>query len=149
MVTDCRLSGTNVQRMSSVGLGHSSRTCNLDPSLPDGTHSGTAILSTLTSVTLLRVCVYSLNERVCTCACLYECDTTSLSSYASLFEAQAIWCPLSEIFYLACFEMPFVGGQGQVKATQILMWRKSLFIHNINNSNLIHLVKLQLAFRVG
>ena len=103
--------------MSSVGSGHSSRRCNLDPSLPDGTHSGIAILSTLTSVTPLCVCVCTcLNECVCVCVHVYVNVTLkSLSSHASLSKAQAIWCPLSESFYLACFdetsEILYVGGQ--------------------------------------
>lgn len=50
-------SGLPKVHTGSVAPGHSSQRCNLDLGLPDGTHSGIAILSTLTSVTLLRVCV--------------------------------------------------------------------------------------------
>ena len=92
------------------------------------------------------VCVYLL-EWVCVCVCVCVCvhvyvnvTLKALSGHASLSKAQAIWCPLSESFYLACFdetsEILYVGGQAstaKVRSQQCRfpIWSKSWLIHTM------------------
>lgn len=103
--------------MSRVAPGHNSRMRNLDPSLPDGSHSGIAILSALTSVTLSGMCARTCSSgRVRRVHAYVNVTPRGLPIHASLSKAQAIWCPLSERFYLAFPDkapaMPRVGGPG-------------------------------------
>lgn len=64
---------THTKGDCSAGTGHNSWRCNLDLRSPDGIHSGIAILSTVTCVTLKRMgmCVYLLHVCVHACLCAY------------------------------------------------------------------------------